>query len=235
VAGVIYKSFPVTEIGESGGDVTVLGKCSDGQLDLDGDIVSPAFMAQAIKAWMRVCPSVYREHSPGHPAGMGIDAWQDDTGATWVKSRISDSESAALCRSGRLKAYSVGLHDVVTRKSARCPRFEIVGGRLTEVSIVPAPANLRCGVKIIGKSASGVPEFIGKAWDMAGKAGKAEKHLRKAAKLLGVEVSALEAGQVVTKLGKVSKSGLLAVSLDSADPWQREQAYREARSRGLHL
>ena len=144
-------------------------------------------MAKAIKTWMRVCPSVYREHSPGHPAGMGIDAWQDDSGATWVKSRISDEESAALCRSGRLKAYSIGVRDPETRKSSRCPRHEIVGGRLTELSIVSSPANLRCGVKIIGKSASGVPEFIGKAWGMAGKdeVAKAERHLQKAAKLLG--------------------------------------------------
>lgn len=234
VAAVLYKSFPVTEIGESGGDVTVLGRCSDGELDSDGDIVSPAFMAQAIKTWMRVMPAVYREHSPGHPAGRGIDAWQDGSGATWVKSAIADEDSKALLRSGRLTSYSVGLHDVVTRKSARCPRFEIVGGRLTEVSIVGTPANSRCGVRIIGKSASGVPEFIGKAFGMAKKP----------------KYKIDKSGQVVTKSGKVvlSRSELAAIGeapsrqvtmagyLGSSDPWLFNQAYREAaKSRGLHF
>jgi len=219
VGETLFKSFPVTEIGESGGDVTVLGKCSDGELDSDGDIVSPAFMAQAIKTWMRVCPSVYREHSPGYPAGRGLDAWQDDTGATWVKSLIADDEAKDLVRSGRLKAYSVGIRDPETRKSARVRRWEIVGGRLTEVSIVSAPANARCGVKIIGKSVSGVPEFIGKAWEMD----KTEKQLRKAARVLGIPAVEVDA-VLIEKAAAGAMRMQMRTALESSNPLWREMA-----------
>lgn len=228
-----YTSFPIASITKADGDVTVLGRCSDGGLDSDGDIVSPAFMAQAIKTWLRVLPAVYRDHSTAHPAGMGVDAWQDDSGATWVKSRISDTDSKALLLSGRLTSYSVGLHDVVTQKSARCPRYEIVSGRLTEISIVGTPANSRCGVRVIGKSGSGVPQFIGKAFGMAGKPGKAEKSLRKAAKLLGVEVSDLDAAGLGAPVvvEKAFRRELAAWTANSSDPFIREAA----RSRGFHL
>ena len=228
---VIYKSFPVTEIGESGGDVTVLGKCSDGELDSDGDIIDPRFMAQAVKSWLRVCPSIYRDHSPGHPAGVGLDAWQDDTGATWLKSRIADEDSKALVLSGRLKSYSVGLHDVVTRKSARCPRFEIVGGRLTEVSIVGSPSNTRCGVRIIGKSAAGAPAYIGKAFGMAKKPGKIEKaRQRFAGDPEGFYGWLAKRAEVEREK---SLRAFAVSSLGSSDPMARELARRELGRYGL--
>jgi hypothetical protein len=177
VPSVIYKSFPVTgvEVGSSDGDLKILGKCSDGAVDHDGDIISPQFMASAVKAWLGSYPAVRLQHRGDSPIGKGLEAWQDAEGATYLKALIVDEAAQKLVRKGVLTAFSVGLSDPQTRKSARCPRWEIVGGRLTEVSVVDAPSNARCGIKIIGKSASGVPEFIGKAWDMAGKPGKIGK------------------------------------------------------------
>jgi len=171
-------------------------------------------MAEAVKTWLKVLPAVYREHSPGHPAGMGIDAWQDDSGATWVKSRISDEESKALVRSRRLTAYSVGIRDPVQRKSARCPRFEIVGGRLTEVSIVSAPANARCGITIAKGN-----RFVGKAWRM----GKSEKRLRKAARVLGIPAVEVDAA-LVEKAAAGAMRMEMRAALESANPWMREMA-----------
>ena len=49
-----YCSFPIASItkADADGDIEVVGRCSDGQVDHDGDIVSPAFMASAVKDWL---------------------------------------------------------------------------------------------------------------------------------------------------------------------------------------
>jgi hypothetical protein len=162
----------------------VVGRCSDGDVDFDGDVVSPSFMAQAVKAWLASYPAVRLQHRPDSPVGRGLSAWQDDSGATFVKSAVVDEAAKKLVRKQVLRAYSVGISEPQTRKSARAPRWEIHGGRLTEVSLVDSPANARCGIQVIGKSVDGEPEFVGKAWTMgksgkpkykAGKAGKAFK------------------------------------------------------------
>jgi hypothetical protein len=82
VPALIYKSFPVAGVEDSGGDVEVVGKCSDGEVDYDGDIVSPSWMAQAVKSWLATYPAVRLQHRPDYPAGTGLSAWQDDQGAT---------------------------------------------------------------------------------------------------------------------------------------------------------
>jgi hypothetical protein len=142
----------------------VVGKCSDGAVDHDGDIVSPQWMAAAVREFMGTYPAVRLQHRPDYPVGKGLEAWQDDQGATWLKSLIVDSKAKKLVKAGVLAAYSVGIADVQTRKSARAPRFEIVGGRLAEVSVVDSPSNARCGIRVIGKSAGGALGYVGKAF-----------------------------------------------------------------------
>lgn len=205
-------------------------------------------MASAIKDWLSTYPAVRYQHRGDHPAGKGLDAWQDPDGSTWLKALICDEQAKRMVAKQVLRAFSVGLSDVQTRKSARAPRYEIIGGRLAEVSLVDSPSNARCGIQIIGKSAAGTPEYVGKAFGKVKvpKVGKAFRRqlaaldlnssdpvIREAAREAAVSSAVTKAA----KSGKVSGSGLLAVGgyLDSTDPWQREQAYREVRSRGLHF
>ena len=107
-----------------------------------------------------------------------------------------------MVRKQVLRAFSVGMTDVETRKSSRCPRYEITGFRLMEVSIVDSPSNARCGIEIIGKSASGVPEFIGKAFGMAkGKKSRIiEEHY---AELAALACGCQQCRSAVTKAAKV--------------------------------
>lgn len=249
---LLFKSFPVTEIEPDGDDLRVVGKCSDYDVDLDGDVVNPGFMKRAVDEWLRVCPAIRLEHRD-YAAGLGLAAWQDDDGATWVKSRIADARSKSLVLSGRLHSYSVGIADAQTRPHPRAPRWEIYGGRLSEVSIVSAPSNQRCGITVC-KSVDGVPRFIGKAYGKAPKPGKAAKILKRAAAAERADLAPwlnsadpaireraaalLALGRVVrdgkvTKSGKAGKPGLpedpvAMMFAASPDPWVREV------SRGLH-
>lgn len=234
MAGLLYKSFPVTGVEPDGDDLKVVGRCSDGQVDLDGDIVSPQFMASAIKEWLASYPAVRYQHRGDHPAGRGLEAWQDADGSTWLKALICDDAAKRMVRKRVLRSFSVGLGDVQTRKSSRCPRYEIVGGRLVEVSVCDSPSNPRCGIEVIGKSAGGQAVYVGKAFGMAKKP---------------VKYKIDKSGQVVTKSGRVvlSKSELAAIGqraaretalagyLNFSDPWIREQARKAAESSGLYL
>ncbi len=213
-----------------------MGRCSDGQIDYDGDIVSPQFMAAAVKEWLATYPAVRYQHRGDHPAGKGLDAWQDDQGSTWLKALVVDAESKRMVQKQVLRAFSIGVSEPQTRKSARAPRFEIVGGRLTEVSLVDAPSNARCGIEIIGKSAGGVPAYIGKAFTVA-KAGKPGKvKVNKAHQRLYDDPAAFRrwlAKRAEADRQKSLRDFLVATVNATDDPQAREMARRELRRYGL--
>lgn len=140
-------------------------------MDYDGDVVSPAWMASAVKDFIASYPAIRVQHRPDFPAGKGLEAWQDDSGATWLKSLIVDERAKKLVRTKTLAAYSIGISNPVTRKSARAPHTEIVGGVLREVSLVDSPANARCGITVC-KSRGGNPGYVGKAFRVKEKAGR---------------------------------------------------------------
>lgn len=236
MAGLLYKSFPVTGTEDDGDDIKVTGKCSDGQLDLDGDIVDPGHMAVEMKRFISQLPAILLEHAP-HPAGVGLESWQDPDGSTWLKSRVVDPDAMALVRQHRVKAYSVGLRDVVTSPNPAVPRYHITKFRLSEVSLVGSPSNVRCGITVC-KSKGGVPRYVGKAFvvgdehrsvlpacfckacmDGRKRCGCSEcsgvvKELKKSAKLAADPAKAAE---------KALRASMRA-ALDSSDPWEREAA-----------
>lgn len=232
-----YCSFPIASItkADAGGDITVVGRCSDGQVDHDGDIVSPQWLGAEIKSWLASYPALRYQHRGDHPAGKGLDAWQDPDGSTWLTALVCDSAAKAMVRKQVLRAFSIGVSEPQTRKSARAPRFEIVGGRLTEVSLVDAPSNARCGIEIIGKSAGGSPEYIGKAWSVA-KAGKPGKFkVNKAHQALYDDPEAFQrwiAKQAQANHQKAFRAQL-QTGLNSSDPWQREMARKVLGRYGL--
>lgn len=141
------------------GDLKVVGKCSDGQEDHDGDIVSPAWMAVAVKDFLATYPAIRVQHRPDRPAGKGLEAWQDESGATWLKALIVEEAAKKMVRKQILRAYSIGVAQPDMRKTGRCRRAEIVGGRLAEVSLVDSPSNARAGITVCKGG-----QYIGKAW-----------------------------------------------------------------------
>jgi len=173
-------------------------------------------MAQAVDEFLKSYPAIRVQHRHDYPAGRGLEAWQDPDGATWLKSLIVDDQAKRMVKRSVLSAYSIGIAEPQQRQSVKARRWEIYGGRLAEVSLVDSPSNARCGIQVVAKSAGGGLEYVGKAWEMD----KAQKHLRKAAKLLGVEVRDLDAAAVVEKAMRPQ----MRAALESANPWMREMA-----------
>lgn len=232
---LLYKSFPVAGVEAAGDDLKVVGKCSDGAVDHDGDIVSPRWMASAVKEWLATYPAVRLQHRADSPIGKGLEAWQDAEGSTFLKALICDSAAKAMVRQQVLRAFSIGIADPQVRKSARAPRHEIVGGRLAEVSVVDSPSNARCGITVC-KSRDGAYTYVGKAFGMAKgrKAKILQKHYDELAALACgcqqcVTKSAGKAAKMAadpgrTTLEKALRSRIEAAALDSSDPWVREAA-----------
>jgi len=157
-------------------------------------------------------------HRADHPAGVGLEAWQDGQGATFLRSLVVDRAAKELTRKGVLRAYSIGIAEPEQRKSSRCPRYEIIGGRLIEVSLVDSPSNARCAIEVC-KSVDGVPRYIGKVR----KVNKADKQLRKAARVLGIPAVEVDA-VLLEKAAAGAMRMQMRAALESSNPLWREIA-----------
>lgn len=188
-------------------------------------------MAQAVQDFIATYPAIRLQHRGDAPIGKGLSAWQDADGSTWLKSLIVTDEAKAMVSKGILRAYSVGISSPETRKSARAPRYEIVGGRLVEVSLVDSPSNSRCGITVVSKSKGGAPGYVGTAFKV-GKSGKVKISKSGKGKLSEPELLAIG----VEAAREVARDEWVAFNLVNPDPRFREWASQEAvRSRGLHF
>jgi hypothetical protein len=229
-----YYSFPVVSITKSadGDDLVIVGKATDGTLDHDLQVVDPAFSGPALKTWLATGGNVRMSHDPRRPIGRGVSAETDGSGATWVTSRIVDPLAQKFIRKGVLQAYSVGIADARIRPdpAGRATGGIICGGTIAELTVCDRPSNPSCGVTIAKARSDGSAEFVAETFGMVGKAGKVERHLRKAAKLLGVDVAELEAERLLAVGGAAARELGRAWDLNSDDPFTRELAHLTAGS-----
>lgn len=179
-------------------------------------------MASAVNEWLRTYPAVRLQHRADTPVGKGLEAWQDSDGATWLKSLIVHKAAKKMARSGVLAAYSIGIAEPVTKQSARARRYEIVGGRLAEVSLVDSPSNARCGIRVLGKSAGGGLEYLGKAWNVP--KSKKQKAVEKALSGDPAAYAAWLAKQAAA--GPAAVDEVAAWYFNSSDQQVREMAFR---------
>lgn len=185
-----YFSFPIEKMETTDdGDLLVYGKATDGSVDHDQQIVDPGFSSKAIAEWLATGGNVRVQHSPQRdPAGIGIEAHTDESGATWVKSLVIEPIAKKLVSKGALRAYSVGIaNPTIERDMTGKARGGIIkAGQIVEISLVDRPANASCGIRLV-KSIDGAAEYTG------GEVFGTQKDIAKA---LGVSV-AKDAGPAV--------------------------------------
>jgi hypothetical protein len=177
-------------------------------------------MAKAVREWMETYPAVRVAHRAEYPAGKGLEAWQDNTGATFVKALIVDDNAKRMVRKGVLRAYSVGMADVQKSHHPNARRFFITGGRLAEVSLVDSPSNARCGIQVTKGG-----QYIGKAYGNIPKLSKAE---RKTAK----DIAKARAHRPTEDELYIYR---LSQWLSSDNPIEREAAREALRARGVFV
>lgn len=137
------------------GDLLVYGKATGPDLDLDEQVCDPAWLKSAMPDWGRWA-NVRAMHGP-IAAGVGVET--AEKGEDWyVKSLITDSESAHKVETGTYKGYSIGIKNARVVKDASAPGGRIVGGTIVEISLVDRPCNPTATVAI-AKAASGSNEL----------------------------------------------------------------------------
>ena len=153
-------------------DLEIAGKCTDGTLDSDLQIVDPAASLRWIKSWSDSKGNIRFQHDPRRPVGKG---YQVDGHV--VRATIADPLAKHLIRTGVLSDFSVGIVNPDVRKGD--PRFrhldpmgKAVNGVITdrgdgstglaEISICDRGANYGASFSMVKAAADGTPEWTGK-------------------------------------------------------------------------
>src|SRR5258708_4678104 len=109
---MIHYHFPILKFRETDdGDVVVYGRCTDGTVDADHQIVDPKWSAKALEEWKDTGGNIRVQHSPFlYPAGRGLalDLDKDGDGGHWLKALIVEDTAKKLVRKGVLRDVSIG-------------------------------------------------------------------------------------------------------------------------------
>jgi hypothetical protein len=162
----VFYSFGIEKVESTpDGDLMVYGRATDGSVDHDQQIVDPQFSSKSIRDWLQSGGNVRVQHNPQRdPAGVGLEVSTDAEGATWVKSLIVEPVAKKLVSKGALRAYSVGIARPTIVRDAVAKGGRITDGQVVEISLVDRPANARCGIQLVAKSADGTPQYTGKVF-----------------------------------------------------------------------
>jgi rRNA maturation endonuclease Nob1 len=157
-----YASFAIEKFEKTPeGDIYVLGKASDDSVDSDDQIVDSKWMQKAVQDWLSTGANVRVQHnSQRDPAGVGVEAYTENDGSTWVKSLVVEPVAKRLVEKGVLRAYSVGIARPKIMRDASARGGRIVDGELCEISLVDRPANKNCGIQLVKSAKDGTAEYV---------------------------------------------------------------------------
>ena len=168
-----YFSFPIEKV-EDGpdGEVTVIGKATDGTLDSDLQIVDPEWSEKALREWFETGGNVRVQHQAQRdPAGKGI--W---VSGHQVRARVVEPVAVKLVKAGVLQDFSVGIMNPDIRRGD--PRFRhldpqgkavngVITGRddglskIGEVSLVDRGSNFGTKFAMLKAAADGSAQWTG--------------------------------------------------------------------------
>lgn len=140
------------------GTMTVTGKATGPDLDLDQQVCDPKWLEKAVPQWFATGANVREQHG-STAAGVGMSIEQD--GDSWnLESLVVDPVSVKKVQKGVLKGYSIGIRDAKVIKDAAAPGGRIVDGQIVEVSLVDRPANPSCQLVLAKAAESGDLEEV---------------------------------------------------------------------------
>jgi len=165
-----HVSFPILKFDKTpDGDLVVYGKCTDGTVDADHQIVDPGWSARELKKWLSTGGNMRVQHSPFlYPAGKGLalELDKDGQGGHYLKALVCETNAKNLVEKGVLRDFSIGILDPqIVFKSRIAPGGTICGGSIGEVSLVDRGSNKNTtfeiaksieggGVRLVAKTVS---------------------------------------------------------------------------------
>jgi hypothetical protein len=124
-----------------GGGVYVYGKCTGDDLDLDDQIIDKDWAREALQKWFKDWANVRQMHSTNlPPAGkaVGLDEKED---GFYLKTHVVEPTAVDLVKNGVYQAYSIGVSKPRIQRDIKAKGGRVVGGIVSENSLVDFPAN----------------------------------------------------------------------------------------------
>jgi hypothetical protein len=148
------------------GTLTVYGKATSDDLDIDNQICDNDWLSKAVPEWFKSGGNIREQHS-SIAAGVATEYEQKGDGF-YVEAKIVDPNSIRKVEHKVLKGFSIGIKGPRVIRDNKAANGRIVDGQIVELSLVDRPANPTCQL-VLAKSVGGestltqVEELIEKA------------------------------------------------------------------------
>jgi len=150
------------------GTITVYGKATSDDLDIDQQICDNDWLGKAMPEWFKSGGNIREQHS-SIAAGVAQELETKSDGY-YVTALVVDPTSVKKVESKVLKGFSIGIKGPRVVRDEKAANGRIVDGQIVEVSLVDRPANPSCQLvlaKAVGAESTltQVEELIEKGTD----------------------------------------------------------------------
>jgi len=134
------------------GTLTVYGKATSDDLDIDLQICDNDWLKKAMPDWFKSGGNIREQHS-SIAAGVATD-YEEKGDGFYITANVVDPISCKKVEAKVLKGFSIGIKAPRVIRDEKAANGRIVDGQIVEVSLVDRPANPTCQL-VLAKSVGG--------------------------------------------------------------------------------
>ena len=134
------------------GTLTVYGKATSDDLDIDQQICDNDWLGRAMPEWFKSGGNIREQHS-SIAAGVATE-YEEKGDGYYVTAKVVDPVSIKKVEHKVLKGFSIGIKGPRIVRDNKAANGRIVDGQIVEVSLVDRPANPTCQL-VLAKSVGG--------------------------------------------------------------------------------
>ena len=136
----------------SDGTLTVYGKATSDDLDIDQQICDDSWLKDAMPEWFKTGGNIREQHS-SIAAGVAKE-YENKSDGHYITALVVDPTSIKKVETGVLKGFSIGIKSPRIIRDNKAANGRIVDGQIVEISLVDRPANPTCQL-VLAKSVDG--------------------------------------------------------------------------------
>ena len=134
------------------GTLTVYGKATSDDLDIDQQICDNDWLKKAMPEWFKSGGNIREQHSS---IAAGVATGYEEKGdGYYVTAKVVDKNSILKVQHKVLKGFSIGIKGPRVIRDNKAANGRIVDGQIVELSLVDRPANPTCQL-VLAKSVGG--------------------------------------------------------------------------------
>jgi hypothetical protein len=136
------------------GSRLIEGPVSANMVDLDGQLVDPKWLREALPPWFQF-GNIREQHNSARPVGKALSLDLDTPVGPSIVAKIVDDDCWRKCEEGVFSGFSIGIRDARIVRDGRAPRGTIMGGNIFEISVVDHPSVRKAAFGLVTKAAGG--------------------------------------------------------------------------------